>query len=296
VTRVDLPFSEPPVCVKYPEDWRFPAFFSSGHSGANYPPTFLAQSSLTPLELRKSEDFMVDSLFDGCLDIGAPMVRALFPRAYCDPNRDPYELDPSMFSDPLPKYAKSTTARVCAGIGSIPKMVSADLHIYSGQLPFSEAKTRLDQCYFPYHTSLKRLISQCKDMFGEVLLIDCHSMPDSISNTPSKGRLADFVLGTRFGGSCKAQYSTFIAAILEDAGYSVSFNQPYAGGFITQSYADKARSIHCLQIEINRNLYMDPVSMSPTENMPQLKADLTHMMSELAQYMRAQHNLRDIAQ
>ena len=30
---------------------------------------------------------------------GAPLIAATFPRAWCDANREPWELDPDMFAD-----------------------------------------------------------------------------------------------------------------------------------------------------------------------------------------------------
>src|SRR5687767_3846787 len=73
------------------------AVFSSPHSGAFYPPGFLGQAKLDPRMLRRSEDAFVDELFMSAVELGAPLIRARFPRAYLDLNREPYELDPRMF-------------------------------------------------------------------------------------------------------------------------------------------------------------------------------------------------------
>jgi N-formylglutamate amidohydrolase len=74
-----------------------PLVLSSPHSGDRYPSAFLAASRLDPLMLRRSEDSFVDELFEAAPRAGAPLLRALFPRAYVDANREPYELDPLMF-------------------------------------------------------------------------------------------------------------------------------------------------------------------------------------------------------
>ena len=75
--------------------------FSSPHSGSTYPERFLSASRLDPLTLRRSEDAFVDELFLPCVALGAPLLRALFPRAYLDVNREPYELDPQIFAGRL---------------------------------------------------------------------------------------------------------------------------------------------------------------------------------------------------
>src|SRR3546814_15400132 len=89
--------------------------FASPHSGVDYPDSFLAASRLDRLTLRRSEDSFVDELFGAAPDLGAPLLRALFPRSYVDPNREPFELDPAMFEDELPPYcnaARSEARRV----------------------------------------------------------------------------------------------------------------------------------------------------------------------------------------
>ena len=50
--------------------------------------------------LRRSEDLFVDELAFGAVGARAPLMRAHFPRAYLDVNREPYELDPRMFDGP----------------------------------------------------------------------------------------------------------------------------------------------------------------------------------------------------
>ena len=44
------------------------------------------------------------------------MLKANFPRAYLDVNRETYELDPTMFTTVLPDYVNTTSLRV-AGFG-----------------------------------------------------------------------------------------------------------------------------------------------------------------------------------
>ena len=117
----------PAFDVIEPDFLATPLVFSSPHSGANYPPEFLAASRLDPLTLRRSEDAYVDELFVGARDAGAPLLRAHFPRAYLDVNREPYELDPRMFDGRLPPFANTRSLRVAGGLGTIPRIVG-DAH------------------------------------------------------------------------------------------------------------------------------------------------------------------------
>ena len=92
-----------------------PLIYASPHSGRRYTPEFLKLSKLDRHNLRQSEDGYVDLLFDAAPRAGSPLLRALFPRAYVDFNRARDELDPRMFSDPLPGSVDARSNRVRAG-------------------------------------------------------------------------------------------------------------------------------------------------------------------------------------
>ena len=90
--------SAPPACeVRLPHEQTVPFVFNSPHSGRYYPTDFLAATSLDKHEIRRSEDLLVDQLFAPVVRLGAPLISAVYPRAYLDVNREPYELDPKMF-------------------------------------------------------------------------------------------------------------------------------------------------------------------------------------------------------
>jgi len=114
-----------PVMVSRPAHQMVPVIFASPHSGRAYSPDFLAAARLDPLNLRRSEDGFVDDLFSAAPEYGAPLVAATFPRAFCDANREPWELDPAMFADPLPPWVNTTSARVGAGLGTIARIVAS---------------------------------------------------------------------------------------------------------------------------------------------------------------------------
>ena len=103
------------------------------HSGAVYPRAFLDASPLELDLLRRSEDCYVDRLGAGAVGVGAPLLRAHFPRVFLDVNREPWELDPEMFAEPLPGYVKTRTPRIASGLGTIPRLVGNGLEIYRAQ-------------------------------------------------------------------------------------------------------------------------------------------------------------------
>src|SRR6516162_11491173 len=143
-----------------------PLVFSSPHSGSTYPERFLAASRLDPLTLRRSEDAFVDELFLPCVALGAPLLRARFPRAYLDVNREPYELDPQVFDGRLPEFANTRSLRVAVGLGTIPRVVGDAQPIYRRPIPVADGLGRIETLYRPYHAQLKALMERARGWFG----------------------------------------------------------------------------------------------------------------------------------
>lgn len=267
---------DPPFTILSPQVQSAPFVLCSPHSGRVYPKDFLAQSRLDPRTLRKSEDCFVDELFQGAAALGVPMIAAQFPRAYLDVNREPYELDPELFADPLPDYANSQSVRVVGGLGTIARIVADGEEIYRTRLSVDEALARIEQLYFPFHAALEALIARTKAQFGYCVLIDCHSMP-SAQMAQSGGPRPDFVLGDRFGVACDPKLTRFLKETLSIEGYDVQLNRPYAGGYITEHYGRPYRGVHAVQMEINRALYLDEVRFTHAAGFSRLKTDLTRI-------------------
>lgn len=286
----------PPSCeILSPHEQTAPFVFNSPHSGRYYPEHFLAAASLDRQEIRRSEDFLVDRLFAPAVDLGVPLLSAVYPRAYLDVNREPYELDPKMFTGRLPSFVNVRSLRVAGGLGTIPRVVSDTANIYKGPLCVDEALARIDRIYRPYHDTLRRLLAQTHVAFGIAVLLDCHSMPSNIRGAPSRGR-PDFVLGDRFGASCMPELTDRAAATLQALGYTVCRNKPYAGGFITEHYGRPARGLHALQIEINRGLYMDEYNLQPHRGFERLSLDLAALARSLLDLVEETAALREAAE
>lgn len=277
------------VAVVPPPAQSIPFVYSSPHSGTLYPPDFLAASKLDPLAIRRSEDSFVDELFATVPAMGAPLVTARFARAYCDVNREPYELDPSMFEDELPAFANTTSLRVAGGHGTIARVVGVGAEIYRRKLTFAEADARIRTCYRPYHDTLAALLKTTLERFGRAILVDCHSMPSiggPLERDSGRAR-PDIVLGDRYGSACAPALIERAMSILQRLGYRVARNAPYAGGFNTQHYGRPATGVHALQIEINRALYMDEVRIVKAPGFVGVSADLARLVGALAEVAAA---------
>ncbi len=272
------PDATEPMTVRRPPRQTAPIVFASPHSGHDYPAALVADSRLTPRALRRSEDSFVDELFAAAPDHGAPLIAATFPRVWCDVNREPWELDPTMFDGPLPPWVNTTSPRVGAGLGTIARIVATGETVYRRRLSFTEAETRIRACWEPYHAALAELIAETRARFGMCLLIDCHSMP---AHPAQSSNPPDMVLGDAHGTACAPRAARLVEEMLLVRGFRVRRNDPYAGGYVTRHYGRPRDGVHALQIEIARSLYMDEDRIERSGGFGRCAAEITRLVAGL---------------
>ena len=223
--------------------------------------------------MRRNEDAFITNLFSSAPDLGAPLIAANFPRCFVDVNRAPDELPSYWQTD-----GKIISPRAEIGMGVVPTMLSETINIYSAPLSLAAAKIRIKGLYHPYHGALQGLIDEARSLFGKALLIDCHSMPGFNS---MGSRRSDIILGDRFGESCSPEIVTLIENLFHDLGYSVSRNYPYAGGFVTKYYGKPRESTNAIQIEVNRDLYLNPITLDKKPRFTALARDISLIINSI---------------
>jgi N-formylglutamate deformylase len=266
--------------IHYPRSHPAPLIMSSPHSGRVYTPEFIGLSRLALPGLRRSEDCFIDELFASGPDFGATLIAARFPRAWCDANREAWELDPSMFEDPLPEWVNTSSPRVAAGLGTIARVVSNGEAIYRGTLRFADARDRVATCWQPYHDALAQLVAAARARHGACLLLDCHSMPAHACR--DRRPVPDIVLGDVHGAACAPAVLRRVESFLVERRYAVRRNDPYAGGYITRHYGRPAADCHALQIEVARGLYMDEANLTKSPGFGRVAADLRALAEMLS--------------
>jgi N-formylglutamate amidohydrolase len=280
------PLRAPPFTLHPPIGEDAGLVFASPHSGRDYPAELMAAAALDGSAIRRSEDAFVDELIGTAPTHGAAVLTARYARAFVDVNREAYELDPAMFEDELPPFARARTARVAAGLGSIARVVGEGQEIYRRKLTFAEARRRIEAVHRPYHNALRGLIDDTRRRHGRMVLIDWHSMPSAASGGERARRGCDIVLGDRFGSACAPELTRLVERELEVMGYRVARNAPYAGGYTTEFYGRPAEGVHALQIEINRAVYLDEAALQPAAGFGRLKRDLERLVKVLARDWR----------
>lgn len=263
-----------------------PVIFASPHSGTYYPEAMLGNLSVPLSDLRRTEDAFVDDLYAPVTGQGGILVRATHARTYVDLNRDARELDAGMFTDGVPRTAGLPSARVKAGLGCLPRVGASGRDIYQAPLTRVEGARRLAQVHDVYHDALQTEIEALKADWSDIFIIDCHSMP---SRQPGRSNMPDIVLGDRFGSSCSARLTSLVERQFRREGFTVARNAPYAGGYTTRKYGRPRRGVHVLQIEINRSLYMNELSIERTRGFDSLQKQLSTLSAEILTLARLEN-------
>ncbi len=265
-----------------PERRSTSVIFASPHSGRDYPWSFLRRTVLDGHTIRSSEDAFVDQLFEAAPALGAPLLLAGAPRAYLDLNRSADEMDPALVEGMrrLPH-----NPRVASGLGVVPRVVAGGRAIYSGKLSLEEARERITGYWHPYHDRLQGLIDESHLGWGAAILIDCHSMPhEALDSIARQGaRRPEVVLGDRFGASAGREVVDRVEEAMKAAGLHVIRNAPFAGAYTTQHYGRPSRHQHCVQMEIDRALYMNEQLIRPNGNFESFKRLMTGVIADIIQ-------------
>jgi len=265
--------------VLEPEGPVSPLIVDVPHAGRTYPADF-RYTCPYPL-LRQTEDAYVDELVSGAVRHGATVLMAQFPRAMIDVNRAIDDLDPAVVEGVWPEPLQPSE-RTLQGLGLVRRLCRGGVPMYDTPLSPAEIDQRLQQFYNPYHSNLARILQQTQQRFGEVWLIDCHSMPSrGVEDRNGCMRRADFVLGDRDGQSCDTGFVRIAAGLLRDLGYTVAINDPYKGMEILRRHGQPKKRQYALQVEINRALYLDEEKVERLPAMQHLIHDLNHFFSGL---------------
>lgn len=259
--------------------------FDSPHSGTRYPADFAPAVDLAVL--RRAEDTHVEKLFDFAPALGIAWVEALFPRSYIDVNRAESDVDPAMLDGPWPgprTRAPDALAKLRLGKGLVWRLTDEGQPIYDRPLAVEAVRQRIERCWRPYHAAVRGAIEAAHARHGFSIHLDCHSMPAVAAShaTLFPGEVhPDFVLGDRDGTTAHPRLAQGIADFLRGRGYSVAINHPYKGVELVRAHGDPARHRHSVQLEINRQLYMNEESLALHEGAGPLRRHLAELAAEL---------------
>lgn len=279
-----------PVAVSTPQPAReLPLLFDSPHSGHWYPSDF--QFAVSLAQLRRAEDTHVDRLFGMAPAHGASLIAARFPRTYIDCNRRRDDIDPDLLEVPWPAdhaLRPAPSAKSKLGKGLVWRLLDDGTPIYARALAPSEVERRIVHYYDPYRAALARRADELLQRYGSYWHVNCHSMP-SVAEAYATDRPGlvhpDIVIGDRDGTTAEAPFVALIEQHFTARGYTVARNDPYKGVDIVASLGRPAQGAHSLQLELNRKLYMDEITLEPHAGFERLRADIDALIQKLCGYV-----------
>lgn len=260
-----------------------PFFISIPHSGEKVPDQTPWLKTLPEEILMADVDRYVDVLYKPTLDkLEIPYQLTEWHRYAVDLNRVPEDIDESSVIG-APKRA-----------GSHPDgyhwvMTKAEERLMQEPISQETHKQLTNLIYEPFHLGVRNHYKSFADLgFKNIFHLDAHSMPSvgtRMHRDPGQRR-ADIVISDCLGKSCSSHYKDLVIAAYTAAGFKVGYNWPYVGGRVTECYGIPEIGHHCIQVELNRSLYMDEknkkILPSHVEVQEKIQQAITYIKSELA--------------
>jgi N-formylglutamate amidohydrolase len=263
-----------PYRVIFPDTPAVPVLLSIPHCGTAFPDA--VREALRPelLAFPDDTDWFVDQLYDFAPSMGITVIHAVYSRWVVDLNRPP---------DNEPLYSDG---RLITGLFPVTTFLGEKLY-RDGRLsiPTHEIRERMDTYYWPYHNQLNALLNDMKKRWTNVLLWECHSIRQHVP-TLHPDPFPDLILGDASTTSASPGLSQMALRCLEDSTYSVSYNRPFSGGYITRHYGKPAEGLHALQLEMSKTVYMDDAErMYHPERAHEVRNLLQRTLQTLVDYL-----------
>ena len=234
------------------------------HAGLSIDAQTLAFICAPARSIARDADLYVDELYADAPERGATLIVSHVSRYVVDLNRGEQDVDADAVEG-APSSARATR-------GIVWRLTSDGAKVLERPLPRAELERRLDALYRPYHRTIAETLLEKKAKFGFAVLLAAHSMPSvgrgaqrpaaEAGRPDVKASRADVVPGTRGRTSAGKTFIDAVEAHAHKAGYTVSHDDPYQGGFTTQTYGRPADGIHVVQVELARRLYMDEATLA----------------------------------
>ncbi|MCR2834551.1 N-formylglutamate amidohydrolase [Parerythrobacter lacustris] len=273
-----------------------PVILAVPHAGRSYPDGLWKRMRRPEWSALRLEDRFVDRIAaEVARQTGAGLLVSHAPRALIDLNRATDDVDWTMVAEGAPSGSATPkpNQRARSGLGLVPRRLPGLGEIWSGPMSGSELDARIGQVHLPYHRALEGALESARDRWGAALLLDLHSMPPLKPAHP-RDRVAEFVVGDRFGASADDRLVACTLRELAQNGAMVAHNRPYAGGYVLDRHANLRTGVHAIQIEICRSLYLSDDLLETTGGLGEVAATLSRLIRVLAGEVATFGRIRDM--
>lgn len=251
------------------------------HSGEQVPDETPWLKTLPEEILMCDVDRFVDRLYEPALaQLQIPYVKTQWHRYAGDLNRLPDDVDAGSVLG-----HKTAEGPFLRGFHWV--ITTLEYRLMAQPMPLDTHQKLVQKIYDPFHADVKKLAEKLKQSSSVVYHLDAHSMPSvgTAQHRDPGERRADVVVSDSLGKSCSKAYRDLVIAAYVTAGFKVGYNWPYMGGRLTEQYGRPDQQHHTIQVELNRDLYMNEQTKklkdSHKEVQKKIEKALTYILQEL---------------
>jgi N-formylglutamate deformylase len=220
-----------------------PIILSIPHCGIDFPEEIRSHYLEDQLAKVDDTDFFLQDLYNFAPEMGITTIYAKYSRWVIDLNRDP---------DSKPLY---DDGRIITALTPITDFLGNPIYRDSSEPDQKEVDRRLKAYYWPYYQKISELLEERRLAFGHALLWDAHSIREQVLTIQAE-KFPEMILGNNDERSSNADLIEISLNELSKK-YVVNHNNPFKGGHITRYFGNPSAGISALQLERNKNLYMD---------------------------------------
>lgn len=238
-----------------PEKQTLPIVVDVPHAGEWIPEEVAEEMVVGDQTLRRDLDLYVDEIWMDAPKFGATLIYSKVSRYVVDLNRAADDVSPRT----VVGAEKIERPGYYHDRGVVWRTTTDGTPVMASAMSANAFRRRIELFHAPYHRAIREEIDRVVELFGYCILVDGHSMPSMgrSGHSDPGTRRADIVPGDVNGTSCGYAVTQLVEKHYKSAGYSVKANKPYVGGWITRSFGNPSKNVHAIQIELNRDLYMN---------------------------------------
>lgn len=133
-------------------------------------------------------------------------------------------------------------------------------------------KEKIADYYHEHHKKLTRLVEEKLEIFGECVIIDCHTFSNERYWFHDKSlELPDICIGFDTFHKDEELVKNIINQFKN---YNISINTPYAGSLVPSKFYKKESRVKSVMIELNKKLYLHEDNISIKNNFALFQAYL----------------------
>jgi N-formylglutamate deformylase len=241
-----------PFFIREATGKKVPVILSIPHCGTAFPDEIITDYLPEQAASVDDTDWFLQDLYNFAPELGITTVFAKYSRWVIDLNRDP---------ESAPLY---NDGRIITGLTTTTDFLGNPIYKEGKEPNQFEVERRLKHYYWPYYLQVQTFLDERIQEFGKVILWDAHSIRELVP-TIRKNPFPEMILGDNDETSADQKFIDITLKNLSTK-YKVNHNDPFKGGHITRYFGNPSKNIHGLQLERNKNLYMDDTERDFSES------------------------------